>query len=243
MRIIKKWTDEEKSLAKQMAILGHSHRVIGERLGRTKKSVQCLFAGERTSKGGPCVKCGAELCSKNSTGFCRPCFARKNSQDPAVRAKFGAACAAHMKANPHLVRERAKKAANTKRANPELMAKLADVMRQKVQPKSCTPEALARREYKERGKNIRKAKVPWCPPEYMAEYRWLCDSKLLLAADARRIIEEKMAADRRRAKATRPELSPFERQERALANGAAIIANDQKPSLANPGIYEERKAG
>ncbi len=63
----------------------------------------------------------------------------------------------------------------------------------------------------------------WCPPERRAEYRHLTRDKRIKAADARRIILDTIAAERARAE----NLSPFERQERALRKGAKIIANDR----------------
>lgn len=238
MRNVKKWTDAEKSLARQMSLLGHSHSVIGARLGRTKKSVQCFFASERRPEGGPCVGCGSGLHQKNTTGYCRPCFARKNAGDPLIRAKIARAYSEHAKRNPQAVRERARKAAATKKANPELIARLAETMRQQVQPKSCTPEAIARRDLHARGRKISATKLAWCPVEYRPLYTALMRDHGLKRAEAWEIVKKQMAADRTRLAS----LSPFERQERALANGAHLVANDQKPSLARPGVYRAEDA-
>ncbi len=57
----------------------------------------------------------------------------------------------------------------------------------------------------------------------------------MTCAEARAAIENQIEVDGRRAKVT--ELSPFERQERALRKGAQLVSNDRGPSLDRPSLY------
>lgn len=102
-------------------------------------------------------------------------------------------------------------------------------------PKRQNPETEKRRLAALVEANKRRVYLPWCPPEYHAEYRRMIMHRRFKAHEAKAIILAQIKADLAK-------LSPFERQERALRNGAQLIANDQKPSLANPGFYGERKA-
>jgi hypothetical protein len=100
-----------------------------------------------------------------------------------------------------------------------------------VMAKAISPEA--------RAKANRSREATWygfCPVEYRPLYKYLRRTKKLTRDEAISAVRQEMASDLAK-------LSPFERQMRALEKGAQLIANDIKPSLANPGIYEERKAG
>lgn len=224
------WTESEISQAKQMALFGFSQYEIARKLGRSRSAVCHQLARKAPPESNKtCSDCGAKVWAGNTNGRCRSCCAKRNNADPAIRAKLIRAAQHYAKGNRETLRERARRAAATKRANPELMAALAENMRRNIQPKSCTPEAIARRDMVERGRAISRAKLPWCPEEYKQEYHWLCDAKGLRAADAKRIILDKIEAEQRKARASIANLSPFERQERALQKGAQIIANDRAP--------------
>jgi hypothetical protein len=109
----------------------------------------------------------------------------------------------------------------------------------KGHPKQRTPETEARRIAALVEANRRRVYLPWLPPEhreeYRAQYRSMVSNRKFKAEEARQII----LADIR---AKTAKLSPFERQERALARGARLVANDIKPSLANPGVYRAEDA-
>ena len=166
--------------------------------------------------------CGKIICDKGKTGMCKSCHARFVSSDPASSAKRAASVALYAKQNPGAMRERARRAGATKRANPEMLETLRRQMRA-IQLLSYTPEAMARRDPADRGRKATRTKLAWCPAEYINEYLWLCKSKCLSTKDAKAIILEQVAAVEAR-------LSPFERQERALAQGGKLIANDAAPS-------------
>ncbi len=68
--------------------------------------------------------------------------------------------------------------------------------------------------------NRRRAYNPWLPREYHAEYRRMVSNRGFTATEARQVIEAQIKADNAK-------LSPFERQERALAKGAALVANER----------------
>lgn len=61
-----------------------------------------------------------------------------------------------------------------------------------------------------------KTILGWCPADYRAEYDRLVNSKRLKAADARAVIERKIAADLKK-------LSPHERNLRQIALGARLV--------------------
>jgi hypothetical protein len=189
------------------------------------------------SKGRVC-ECGASVCNKSKSGLCRPCFMVRLNGDPNKGAKIGAAVREWLKDPANKARHTAgsRRAAITKRNDPELKARLAKIMREKVQPISIATGANVRgRDYCAMSKLAVEARMAWCPPEYRDQYRAIT-AKGIVAQEARRIIAAQIKADI-------AALSPFERQMRALEKGAALIANDQRPSLASPGYYEERKAG
>jgi hypothetical protein len=179
--------------------------------------------------------CGKELSGNRRT--CHSCVMRRNNADPAIRAKIEAGLRASPAMQPGgSARLKAgRKGAATRWANPEYRERMTRIFKEKVQPLSFTPEGMAKRDEVARGRAVSETKMRLVPPEYRPLYRSLIYKKIK-KADALRMVEEQ----RRRDLAN---LSPFERQERALANGARLVANDVKPSLDRPGLYEERKAG
>ena len=179
--------------------------------------------GKATYSMGRQCGCGKIVSDQGKTGMCKSCHAKFVGSDPIARAKRAASVAQYAKQNPGAMRERARRAAATKRANPEMLEKLRRQMR-KIQLLSFTPEAMARRDPADRGRKATRTKLAWCPAAYINEYLWLCKSKCLSTKDAKAAILKQIAAVEAR-------LSPFERQERALAQGAKLIANDAAPSL------------
>jgi hypothetical protein len=188
------------------------------------------------SKGRVCG-CGARVCNKSKSGQCRACFMDRLNADPNRGAKTSATLKERLKDPAIKARHLAgcRKAALTKRGNHELRERLRKIMREQVQPVSVATGANVRgRDYKKMAEKGKAARWAWCPPEYRETYRDLT-AKGVGAREARRMLAEQIRADLAK-------LSPFERQERALANGAQLVANDQKPSLASPGVYAEDAA-
>lgn len=71
-----------------------------------------------------------------------------------------------------------------------------------------------------------KTILGWCPADYRAEYDHLVNSKRLKAAQAREVIERKIAADLKK-------MSPHERNLRQIALGARLVPAF-KPSRCSP---------
>lgn len=189
--------------------------------------------------------CGTPVSDKSQSGLCRACFNRRMTRDPAIAAKKSATLRKRLEDPENYARHvaQSRRAGATKRANPEIMAKYAAVMREKIQPLSMTPENLAKRDYALTGRRSSEAKLKWLPPEWRDEYRYLTNTKRLHKAEAREIIFASIRAEREKeaAKKRSEALSPFERQERALQRGARLIANDLTPNLAAPVDYGEEK--
>lgn len=180
---------------------------------------------ERAYNLGRVCTCGTAI--SNRAAQCRPCFYAKQRADTERGKKIGAALKARLNdpANRIRHREAARRAGRTKAANPEFVAKARQIMLERVQPLSMTPENLAKRDYALTGRLSGESKMAWCPPEYRDEYRYLVHTKKLAGAEARAMVLAQAKADRERAAAKVPELSPFERQELALRNGAALQDN------------------
>ena len=182
-----------------------------------------------------CSVCGKQLDRKATSGLCKPHFVERLNARPDRSAKLSEA-AKRFNARPESRAIRcaaARKAVATKRANPELMAKLARNMREIAQPASMTPESLARRNWAERGPKISATKLSFVPADYRPLYRQLI-LKDVKKADAIRMVRDQIAADNAR-------LSPFEKADRALERGGTLVANDRGHSLDNPGNYGEHR--
>lgn len=233
------WTEAELTLAKQMRLLGHTNRSIAEKLGRSFKALENKLYGHR--KGRECSTCGVAILNVATTGLCRPCYLAKHNADPQIRARIVAGNAANpdMAAGGAARKIAGRKGSITRWSNPEYRERMTAVFKEKVMHRGSAPDVVAARDWEAVGRAVSETRLAWCPPEYRSAYRELT-RKMLGAGEAKRIIKEQIAADRKRAEAN---LSPFERQMKALEKGARLVANDIKPSLANPGVYEERKAG
>jgi hypothetical protein len=84
-----------------------------------------------------------------------------------------------------------------------------------VHAKSQTPEVQAklRANAAERGRKRTATVLPWCPPEYLDDYRLMVRKCGLLAAEARAIIEDRMRRDSPEARAKRA-IAEFDRAQR-----------------------------
>lgn len=184
--------------------------------------------------------CGKELGRHNKSGLCARCFNRSRNADPefqrrrieGIRRKY---------ADPtHRAKMARVIAQNSKRwqATPEgrdWMEKngkrlATEVLRRpEVMAKAISPEA--------RAKANRTRQEGWygfCPIEHRPTYKFLRNVKKLTRDEAMAVINQEIECGRRR-------LSPFERQDRALAKGAKLIANDPGPSFGEAVDYGEAK--
>lgn len=175
-----------------------------------------------------CQVCGKALV-RSTTGHCRPCFNAKLNSDPEARARQADGIRRFNRENPLALKVRGIRSARTRKNNPEYMAKLRELVRTRVQPQACTPDAVARRDAKKRGDAISAAKLPWCPAEWREHYRML-RYKAFTPAEAKQMTLQAMREAEER-------LSPFERQMRALERGAKLIEMAPRATLDRPGVF------
>ena len=226
-RAYRKWTEAEREAARNLRAEGKGYILIGRAIGRPSSSVESFFFRER--KGGytlgrTCLDCPADLPDRNTSGRCRRCFLRHGNSDPAFTARRlnGLRASPVMQAGSPLRSATARKAATARMANPEYVAWLRAHMRDVVAPRGLA--AIAKMDRTDIGKRQSEQLMAWCPPEYRDFYRYIKRHKGLGKPEAQAIIRAQIKADEAR-------LSPFERQERALARGGQLVANDAQPSL------------
>jgi hypothetical protein len=159
-----------------------------------------------------CSDCGTGISHQSKFGRCRTCAIRHKFRDPAYRAKMAEANRRRFD-NPVYRAASARRIHAANRAawrHPEkskrMLAALAESSKGLWQP-DVRARWLAGRP--EAGRKRHETVMAWCPPAYRDEYRFLCRSKKVKAAEAKRIILAK--------------LSPFERQMHALQNGALVV--------------------
>lgn len=161
------------------------------RLGRCRR---CAYEARRRPIP-TCSDCGVPI-TRSSRGRCRPCSAEVLNSDKAFHARRIEGIRRKFEDPEH----RAKMAAVARRVgqkaavDPDHRAWLIEHGRRQVK-RLWTPEARARflAGRPAAGRKISETRMGWCPPEYRDEYRRLCRSKRLNAADARAIIEQKIA--------------------------------------------------
>jgi hypothetical protein len=178
-----------------------------------------------------CSDCPGTVGKYSKSGRCKACAMRVMHADPAYAARRDAATR-KMNRTPEI---RAKRSA-------ALKARYADPAARKAMSEAClkrlaeNPELAARR--KELGAASFRAfhaagtydwvahhrarvdkRLAWCPADRRDEYKKLRDE--YGAAEARRMVEQDIAASKRRAKA---EPDTFERQLARIAAGAAVMA-------------------
>lgn len=232
------WAQAEVERAQELRAAGMSFARIGRELGRPANNVDYNLkraAGLMHTLGRKCLGCESPIRDHAPGERCRRCSTIALNADPEFQAKrlAGLRSAAALQPGTEQRRRAGRKSAQKRMANPFYTAWLKNLVKNVVQPASQTAEARAKRDDAAAGRKISERKLSWCPVEYRSEYRRLVVSKGIKAAEARQIILAQIKADRAKA----DNLSPFEKQERALARGGQIVANDQKPSLASPGIY------
>lgn len=237
-------TQAEIERARRLMGIGLTLGEIAKELGRSRSGLERHLCSDPYSEGRTCSDCSAPITDISNSGRCRSCNVIRNNKKPELVAKrmegkrrsmsdpikYARAC--------QIARDNIRKAMS----DPVKRAKASELGKVKAALYFNTPEGRAwanRPEVRARaGRSISEARLGWCPPEYREQYHSLMRLKVCNAAEGRAMIEEQIKADRERLR----NLSPFERQERALRNGAQLVANDQKPSLDRPGIYSPEKA-
>lgn len=167
-----------------------------------------------------CADCPSPI-DRRSTR-CKQCFMAHLGKDPAVRAKKAASLRRYMTdpQNRLVVSKRAVAGAHTRWSDPTYAEKTRRFFVEDVQPLSLT-DPRAREWRRESALLTAEKRLAWCPVERRDEYRRMVRGGMK-AARARQMIEASIAAEE---KARIANLSPFERQERALRNGAGLVAN------------------
>ena len=190
-------------------------------------------------------QCSKRITDGNQSGMCKPCLMRSiNANEDLVARRLETTRRNLREDSTAYAKKCATLAKNREAAiaRPEIMARLRAAAPRLANYR--TPETEAKRIAALVEANKRR-RHKWLPDEWRDTYFRMMRNWGYKAAEAKRIILEQMRAERERANVARQRvrasLSPFERQQRDLENGAAIIANDQRPSLANPGFYEEKR--
>lgn len=170
-----------------------------------------------------CADCPEIITAKSTR--CRGCATRRVNASPEVAAARAAGIRAKFTDPAHLAKMQrvAKRNGETARADPAFRARLVEHGKRQRAGSLGTPQAraayLASRPAS--GRKRTETVLGWCPPEYRDEYRRLNRSKYIPAAQAKQMILDMIEAER----AKPAKLSPFERQERAMRNGAPLVAN------------------
>lgn len=179
-----------------------------------------------------CSDCSAPVSKQAKTGRCRPCSLATTNADPAIKQRQREGSRAHA-------------------AKPEVKAAL--VLRLSTHVRTLSPQERERRSIQGRHiaatvlqtervrslSNSAEAKaragaartdtvLAWCPPEYRDRYRYLKQTKLLLAAEAKRVVLDEIATVERRRIAA---LTPLERQLERVRNGAKLITVQPRRSV------------
>lgn len=183
--------------------------------------------------------CGNAVSNNSASGLCRSCFMTRLTKSPGRGKKISDGLKAYHEdpANHAKHTERARRAAVTKRMNPEWRRKAAQIMRDVVQPLAVASGANRDRDWASMSKKGLEARWAWCPEEYREAYLAL-RAKGIRKLEARQLIREQIAKDKQRELS---KLSPFERQELALSRGGKVVANDRGPSFGEAADYGEAK--
>lgn len=134
--------------------------------------------------------CGCGEPMSDRAKRCKPCLLKELAADPERGAKIGRALRERLKdpANHARLVEAAKRGGRTKSRDLEWCERAAKLMREKIQPLSMTPEALARRDHALCGRLAGEAKLAWCPPEMRPRYRRLTKGLKMKKAEAQPLV-------------------------------------------------------
>lgn len=173
--------------------------------------------------------CGKVLGSKNRSGYCRSCVAKKNNADPAIIAARKAGILRHHADPAVRAASAARLAAHLANMSDDERERRREHGRRMARDVLAKPEVRAVNrspEVRKRAGAKRTATVLADIPAHLRDqYKALVRSDAARAAEARRIVLEDAAASERRRLAA---LSPLDRQIERLRNGATL---HEKPVL------------
>lgn len=201
------------------------------------KSGLCRACSVRT-----CGDCGKVLSKQNKVGYCQIHASKRLWDRPGMREAHKAglrrawADPRYRAANRRALREISRKChqdeAFLQRKRERWWAHYHNVLN--------TPEVRARnaKAVAAAAGKMTETKMAWCPPEYRDWYRHMNRTKRIPKADCMKIIADQVLADKKKMLAG---MSPFERQELALKNGARLVANDTGPQFGEGVDYGEAR--
>lgn len=141
----------------------------------------------------------ADCAAKSPVTHCRRCSILRVGNDPALEAKRLAGIESLFSDPAYVAAQRERLQAGIAKAlrDPAFIERKREQGRRQYRDYLSRPDILARNRSPEvrkaAGRKSSETRMGWCPPELRAEYRRLIRSKLLAAAEARRIIEAEIA--------------------------------------------------
>jgi hypothetical protein len=145
----------------------------------------------------PCIDCGKKTGRGNKSGRCRSCLNAHVNSDPVIAETRRAAIRAKFQDPAHRARAVACAIRNGQKAatNPEHRAWLIEHGREQYRRYLNTPETRAKLDAARpaAARKRSETRMAWCPPELREEYRYWAVSRRKPAAEARAIIEKKIA--------------------------------------------------
>ena len=145
--------------------------------------------------------CGKELSSRSPSGLCRPCCARRNATDPAIRQKVSATHRANMARDPE-ARQRATERARAASASrcPQKLSETAKRTRLWEHSKGRCWMDKGPESRRRTGARISATKLAHIPAEVRPFYRQLIKSNFS-RAEAQKMALEQAEVERRRIRA------------------------------------------
>jgi hypothetical protein len=239
------WSDADRKMARQMIALGHSDYAIAAKLGRTRSSIRNLRqAAQKYSMERGCSDCSSLIRDDNITGRCKRCATIYSNSLPEMVERRKAGWQRRLADPIKRARLVQTAAANSRKAmtDPVKRARAQELARGIYRKYLDTPEVRERLRDPEiqaaKGRKITALRLAWCPVEYRPDYLRLIYSKRIHKGEAKAIILAQVEADASRIEAR---ISPFERQDRALARGAKLVANDRGPMFGEAVDHGEGK--
>lgn len=143
---------------------------------------------------GACKSCRATLGARNQSGYCRKCFSRSVPVSDETRAKISAGIKRKLMEDPEFAEQRKEHARQASRSPAAVEARTERWKRERLWEKGtaarCKPEVAKRA-----GRTLSARRLAWCPPHLRQAYLDLINVKRIKAAEARRMIEDQVAAE------------------------------------------------
>lgn len=148
----------------------------------------------------PCSQCGSLIRPRNTTGLCHRCNIARSNADPEFNRRKGEGLRRRMREDPEYaerLRKSGRRMGLKASLDPELRERRVIFGKWLYRNVLSRPDVVAKRDeaLKHIGPAMRRAKLPWLPDEYRDEYRKLIRNRKLKAAEARAVIEERIAND------------------------------------------------